>query len=221
MPSSPVFGVDLHGPATLPAPSTRHTEHGALTSPAQAAAVDTLDVDVFTPAFLRRRSRDERVVIFDGAFGTYVQDPRPRPPTTSADPTSRAATRSSPSPGPTSSPRMHDRVPRRSASTSIETATFGAFSVPLGEYDIADRVHEINLAAARIAREVARATHADRPRVRRRLHRARHHVRAASARSPTPSCATPTRPRRPRCSRAASTCSSSRPCSTCSGPRRR
>ena len=37
----------------------------------------------------------------------------------------------------------------------IETDTFGAFAIPLGEYDIADRVHELNLAAARLARDVA------------------------------------------------------------------
>ncbi|MEI7623106.1 MAG: methionine synthase [Actinomycetes bacterium] len=37
----------------------------------------------------------------------------------------------------------------------IETDTFGAFAIPLGEYDIADRVHELNLAAARLARGVA------------------------------------------------------------------
>ncbi|HEV3401392.1 MAG TPA: homocysteine S-methyltransferase family protein, partial [Acidimicrobiales bacterium] len=37
----------------------------------------------------------------------------------------------------------------------VETDTFGAFAVPLGEYGIADRTSEINLAAARIAREVA------------------------------------------------------------------
>src|SRR5207237_928022 len=37
----------------------------------------------------------------------------------------------------------------------VETATFGAFAVPLAEYGIADRTHEINVAAARIAREVA------------------------------------------------------------------
>ncbi len=47
----------------------------------------------------------------------------------------------------------------------IETATFGAFAVPLAEYDIADRAHEINLAAACIAREaVAGYQSADRPR---------------------------------------------------------
>src|SRR5437764_3753794 len=37
----------------------------------------------------------------------------------------------------------------------IETATFGAFAVPLGEYGIADKTYEINLKAAQIAREVA------------------------------------------------------------------
>ncbi|MDH3755614.1 MAG: homocysteine S-methyltransferase family protein, partial [Acidimicrobiia bacterium] len=47
----------------------------------------------------------------------------------------------------------------------IETATFGAFGVPLAEYGIADRVTEINLAAARIAREaVAAFAESDRPR---------------------------------------------------------
>ncbi|HEY4377452.1 MAG TPA: homocysteine S-methyltransferase family protein, partial [Acidimicrobiales bacterium] len=34
----------------------------------------------------------------------------------------------------------------------VETNTFGAFGVPLGEYDLADRSHEIALANARIAR---------------------------------------------------------------------
>jgi 5-methyltetrahydrofolate--homocysteine methyltransferase len=37
----------------------------------------------------------------------------------------------------------------------VETNTFGAFGVPLGEYDMAHRSHEIALANARIAREVA------------------------------------------------------------------
>ena len=37
----------------------------------------------------------------------------------------------------------------------IETDTFGGLPVTLGEYGLADRAHEINLAAARIAREVA------------------------------------------------------------------
>jgi 5-methyltetrahydrofolate--homocysteine methyltransferase len=37
----------------------------------------------------------------------------------------------------------------------VETNTFGAFGVPLAEYDMAERSHEIALANARIAREVA------------------------------------------------------------------
>ncbi|MFN8017714.1 MAG: methionine synthase [Acidimicrobiales bacterium] len=37
----------------------------------------------------------------------------------------------------------------------VETNTFGAFGVPLAEYDMAERAHEISLANARIAREVA------------------------------------------------------------------
>ena len=37
----------------------------------------------------------------------------------------------------------------------VETDTFGAFAVPLGEYGIPERAHEISLASARIAREVA------------------------------------------------------------------
>ena len=37
----------------------------------------------------------------------------------------------------------------------VETNTFGAFAVPLGEYGIAHRAHELNVAAARIARGVA------------------------------------------------------------------
>ena len=37
---------------------------------------------------------------------------------------------------------------------ATETNTFGAFSVPLGEYDIADRAYELAAAGAAIAREV-------------------------------------------------------------------
>ena len=37
----------------------------------------------------------------------------------------------------------------------VETDTFGAFSVVLAEYGLADRAHELNVTAARIAREVA------------------------------------------------------------------
>jgi 5-methyltetrahydrofolate--homocysteine methyltransferase len=48
---------------------------------------------------------------------------------------------------------------------ALETATFGSFSTVLTEYGIADRAHEITLAAARIARDVANSFEGDgRPR---------------------------------------------------------
>ncbi len=37
----------------------------------------------------------------------------------------------------------------------VETDTFGATRVVLAEYDLQDKVHEINFAAAKLAREVA------------------------------------------------------------------
>ena len=43
----------------------------------------------------------------------------------------------------------------RVGSDVVETNTFGAFAVPLGEYAIPERAHEICVASARIAREVA------------------------------------------------------------------
>ena len=48
---------------------------------------------------------------------------------------------------------------------AVETASFGSFSTVLAEYDIAEQAHELNVAAARIAREVADGYAADgRPR---------------------------------------------------------
>src|SRR5687768_7878391 len=47
----------------------------------------------------------------------------------------------------------------------VETATFGAFLTPLNEYGVAERAHELNVAGARIAREVASSySTPDRPR---------------------------------------------------------
>src|SRR5882724_12779205 len=37
----------------------------------------------------------------------------------------------------------------------VETNTFGAFAIPLAEYHIDNKAHEINVAAARLARDVA------------------------------------------------------------------
>ncbi|HEX6423513.1 MAG TPA: methionine synthase [Acidimicrobiales bacterium] len=96
---------------------------------------------------------NERVVVYDGAFGTYVQelgltaDDFGGPELEGCNEI-LAVTRPDVIAG------MHDAMFRAGADV-VETASFGAFSVPLGEYHIADRAHEISLASARIAREVA------------------------------------------------------------------
>src|SRR5919108_3278577 len=47
----------------------------------------------------------------------------------------------------------------------VETDTFGATRVVLGEYDLQDKVREINVAAAKLAREVAQQfSTSDKPR---------------------------------------------------------
>ena len=95
----------------------------------------------------------ERVVVFDGAFGTYVQSRN-----LSADdfggPELEGCNELLAVTRPDIIAEMHDEFLEIGVDV-IETATFGAFAVPLGEYDIAHRAAEINLAAARIAREAA------------------------------------------------------------------
>ncbi len=96
---------------------------------------------------------DQRVVVYDGAFGTYMQQQG-----LTADDFGGhdlegcnemlVLTR------PDLIAQMHDDFFRVGVDV-VETATFGAFAVPLGEYGIADKAHEINLKAAQIAREVA------------------------------------------------------------------
>ena len=158
----------------------------------------------------------ERVVVYDGAFGTYMQ----QLDLTADDFGGHALegcnemlvlTR------PDLVSQMHDDFFKVGADV-VETATFGAFAIPLAEYDIAEQAFEINAAAARIAREVAE-------RARRRWWPARSAPARSSprcSRSASPTCATPTRCRWPGCSRAAaSTCCSSRPSSTSSASRPR
>ena len=106
---------------------------------------------------------NERVVVFDGAFGTYVQDQN----LTADDFGGQhlegcnellAITR------PDLIAKMHEDFLKVGVD-ALETATFGSFSTVLAEYGIADRAYEITLAAARIAREVANSFESDgRPR---------------------------------------------------------
>ncbi len=96
---------------------------------------------------------NERVVVFDGAFGTYVQTLGLGPDDFGGEALEGCnellvVTR------PDVIAAMHDDFFTAGVDV-VETATFGAFAIPLSEYGIGERSHEINLAAARIAREVA------------------------------------------------------------------
>src|ERR671910_499576 len=96
---------------------------------------------------------NERVVVYDGATGTNLQELG-----LTADDFGGAqfegctdllsVTR------PDVIAELHESF-FRVGSDVVETNSFGAFAVPLNEYGIPDRAHEISLASARIAREVA------------------------------------------------------------------
>src|SRR3954453_7636434 len=93
----------------------------------------------------------ERVLIYDGAFGTYMQQQG----LTSDDfggPELEGCNEILVLTRPDLIAGMHDAFFRVGVD-AVETATFGAFGVPLGEYGIADKAYEINLQAAQIARE--------------------------------------------------------------------
>ncbi|MDQ4133825.1 MAG: methionine synthase [Actinomycetota bacterium] len=95
----------------------------------------------------------QRVVIFDGATGTNLQ----RVGLTADDfggPALEGCNEILVDTRPDVIAELH-RSFLEVGSEVIETDTFGASSVTLAEYDIAERSHELNLKAARIAREVA------------------------------------------------------------------
>ncbi len=95
----------------------------------------------------------ERVVVFDGATGTWLQTQD-----LSLDDYGGEAFEGCTDILGTTRPdvvaALHTAYLEVGADV-VETNTFGAFGVPLNEYGIADRAHEIALANARIAREVA------------------------------------------------------------------
>jgi len=96
---------------------------------------------------------DERVVIYDGAFGTYMQQKG----LTADDfggPELEGCNEMLVLTRPDLVTEMHEAFFAVGVD-AVETATFGAFAVPLGEYGIADRAHKINWRAAQLAREVA------------------------------------------------------------------
>ncbi len=95
----------------------------------------------------------QRVLIFDGATGTWLQTQDLTPddfggPEFDGCNEILTATR----------PDVIDALHRAyldAGADIIETNTFGAFGVPLGEYGIADRAYELSAAAAAIARSAA------------------------------------------------------------------
>ena len=100
-----------------------------------------------------REAIRERVIVFDGAFGTFVQDLD-----LGADDFGGASlegcnemlclTR------PDVIEAMHTAF-LEAGVDAIETASFGSFSTVLTEYDIPEKAYELNVAAATIARRVA------------------------------------------------------------------
>jgi 5-methyltetrahydrofolate--homocysteine methyltransferase len=103
----------------------------------------------------------ERVVIYDGAMGTQIQERNP-----SADDFwgNEGCNEILVLSRPDIIKDIHATYFKAGADV-VETNTFGATSIVLGEYGLQNKVHEINKVAAAIAREVANDfSTADRPR---------------------------------------------------------
>ena len=96
---------------------------------------------------------NERVVVYDGATGTFLQTLE-----LSADdfggPDLEGCNEYLAITRPDVVAKFHETYFDVGVDV-VETDTFGGLPVTLGEYGLADRAHEINVAAARIAREVA------------------------------------------------------------------
>ena len=105
----------------------------------------------------------ERVVVLDGAFGTWVQD-RELSVDDFGGPALEGCNEHLVLTRPDVIAQMHTEF-LDVGCDAVETATFGAFPVVLAEYGIEDTTRELNFAAARLAREVAAGySTPDRPR---------------------------------------------------------
>jgi 5-methyltetrahydrofolate--homocysteine methyltransferase len=96
---------------------------------------------------------NERVIIFDGAFGTGVQEKH-----LTADDFGGPALEGCNEMLVLTRPDVIAELHASYLDVGVdvlETCTFGAFGPPLNEYGIADKAHEINVEAARIAKAVA------------------------------------------------------------------
>jgi 5-methyltetrahydrofolate--homocysteine methyltransferase len=105
----------------------------------------------------------ERVVVFDGAFGTGIQS-RNLTADDFGGPDLEGCNEMLVLTRPDVIGELHASYLDVGVD-ALETCTFGAFAGPLGEYGIADKAYEINVAAARLAKDVAQQySTADRPR---------------------------------------------------------
>jgi len=96
---------------------------------------------------------NERVIVFDGAFGTFVQGLDLGP-----DDFGGASLEGCNEMLCLSRPDVIRQMHRAFLDVGVdalETASFGSFSTVLTEYDIPERAYELNVAAARLARETA------------------------------------------------------------------
>jgi 5-methyltetrahydrofolate--homocysteine methyltransferase len=97
----------------------------------------------------------DRVAVFDGAAGTYLQAVD-----LTADDYGGPAFEGCVDLLCVTRPDVVSQMHRdyfEAGADVVETNTFGAFGIPLGEYGIADRAHEISYEGARLARAVADA----------------------------------------------------------------
>jgi 5-methyltetrahydrofolate--homocysteine methyltransferase len=95
----------------------------------------------------------ERVLIFDGAFGTWVQA-QDLGPDDFGGPELEGCNEHVVLTRPDLIAEMHSSF-FDAGVDAVETATFGAFPIVLAEYGIPEKTYELNEAAARIAKEVA------------------------------------------------------------------
>jgi 5-methyltetrahydrofolate--homocysteine methyltransferase len=102
---------------------------------------------------------NERIIVFDGAFGTFVQG-LDLGPDDFGGPTLEGCNEMLCLTRPDVIQSMHSAFLDVGVD-ALETATFGSFSVVLNEYQIPEKAHELNVQAARLAREVADGYEAD------------------------------------------------------------
>ena len=95
----------------------------------------------------------ERVLVFDGAFGTWVQD-QDLGPDDFGGPALEGCNERLVLTRPELIRQMHAEY-FEAGVDAVETATFGAFGLVLNEYGIAEETFAINEQAARLAKEVA------------------------------------------------------------------